>query len=86
MVATQTLFPGDTKRDITTESGHTYFFQVKNSERANTVTGFALMGGIAGALVASAATSGKDNPGPVDFIPLDEATAQTALASLQLAD
>jgi hypothetical protein len=86
MVATQTLFPGDTKRDITTESGRTYFFQIKNSERANTVTGFALMGGLAGALVASAATSGKDNPGPVDFIPLDEATAQTTLANLQLAD
>jgi len=37
-------------------------------------------------LVASAATSGKDNPGPVDFIPLDEATAQTTLANLQLSD
>lgn len=86
MVATQTLFPGDTKRDITTESGRTYFFMIKNSERANTVAGFALMGGIAGAVVASAATAGKDNPGPVDFIPLDEATAQTTLASLQLAE
>ena len=86
LVATQTLFPGDTKRDITTESGRTYFFQVKNSERASVVDGFTLMGGIAGALVASAATAGKDNPGPVDFIPLDEATARTTLASLQLAE
>ena len=86
MVATQTLFPGDTKRDMTTESGRTYFFQIKNSERTNTVTGFALMGGIAGAVIGSAVTTGKDNPGPVDFIPLDEATAQTTLASLQLAE
>ena len=86
MVATQTLFPGDTKRELTTESGRTYFFQIKNSERTNAITGVALVGGLAGALVASAATSGKDNPGPVDFIPLDEATAQTTLANLQLSD
>jgi len=86
MVATQTLFPGDTKRDITTESGRTYFFQIKNSERTNAMVGFGVMGGLIGMGVAAAATSSNDNPGPVDFVPLDEATAQTALASLQLAD
>jgi len=86
LLATQTLFPGDTKRDITTESGRTYFFQIKNSDRTNTMVGFAFMGGLAGMAVAAAATSGNDNPGPVDFIPLDEATAQTTLASLQLSD
>jgi hypothetical protein len=34
----------------------------------------------------STVTAGKDNPAPVDFIPLDEATAQTTLASLQQSD
>ena len=40
----------------------------------------------AGALVASVATSGSDNTGPADLIPLDEPTARTTLAELQLAD
>lgn len=42
------------------------------------------MGGIAGALVTSAASSGSENPGPVHFVPLDEAAARTAIADLQL--
>jgi Protein of unknown function (DUF2846) len=63
LVVTEALFPGDTKRDITTQSGRTYFFLAKASARANTVTGMALAGGLAGVLVASAATSGSDNLG-----------------------
>jgi Protein of unknown function (DUF2846) len=86
LVATQKLFPGDTKRDVSTESGRTYFFVARNSERARAVTGMAIMGGLAGALVASAATSNSENPGPIDFFPLDEAAARTALAELQLAE
>jgi Protein of unknown function (DUF2846) len=86
LVATQTLFPGETKRDITTQSGRTYFFLAKASERANTLTGMTLAGGLAGMLVASAATSGSDNLGPVDLFPLDEATARTTIAELRLAE
>ena len=86
LLATQTLFPGDTKRDITTESGRTYFFQIKNSDRTNAMVGFTMLGGLVGMGIAAAATSGNENPGPVDFIPLDEATAQTTLESLQLSD
>jgi hypothetical protein len=86
LLATQTLFPGDTKRDITTESGRTYFFQIKNSDRTNAMVGFTMLGGLVGMGVAAAATSGNENPGPVDFIPLDEAAAQTTLESLQLSD
>jgi hypothetical protein len=44
------------------------------------------VGGIAGALVTSGASSGSENPGPVDFVPLDEAAARTAIAELQLVD
>jgi hypothetical protein len=83
--ASETLFPGDTKRDITVESGRTYFFLVRASDRHNAVSGMAVLGGLAGALVTSAVTSGSDNPGPVDFFPLDETAARTTIADLQLA-
>jgi len=68
------------------ESGRTYFFLARTSERASTVTGMTMLGGLTGALIASAATSGRENPGPIDFFPLDEATARTTLAELQLAE
>ena len=86
LVASEFMFPGDTKRDIVTESGHTYFFLIKASERHNAVTGVTLVGGLAGAVVASVATSGSDNLGPAVFFPLDEASARTTLADLHLAD
>jgi hypothetical protein len=82
--AMQTLFPGETKTDITTQAGRAYFFLVQSSQRARAVSAGAVVGGIAGALVTSAATSGSENPGPVDFVPLDEAAARMALAELQL--
>jgi hypothetical protein len=84
--ATETLFPGETKRDITTESGRTYFFLARASERHNTVTGMAVVGGLAGAVVASVATSGSDSSGPVDFFPLDKTAARSTIAELQLAE
>ena len=43
-------------------------------------------GGLAGMLVASAVTSGSENPGPVDFFPLDEPRARATLAELQQAE
>lgn len=86
LLATETMFPGESKRDFTTESGRTYFFLARPSERHNAVTGMTFAGGLAGMLVASAVTSGSENPGPVDLLALDEATARTAIAGLQLAE
>jgi hypothetical protein len=86
LVATQVLFPGDTKREITTVSGRTSFLLIRNSERAKAVTGMALVGGLAGAAVASAATAGSENPGPVELYPLEEAAATATLAELQQAE
>jgi hypothetical protein len=86
LVASEMLFPGETKRDFSTESGRTYFFLVKSSARHDSVTGVTMVAGLAGALVASAATAGNDNPGPAEFVPLDEPTARTTLAELQLAE
>jgi hypothetical protein len=86
LLATETMFPGESRREITTVSGRTYFFLARPSERHNAVIGMSFAGGLAGMLVASAATSGSDNPGPVDFFPLDEAAARTTIAELQLAE
>ncbi len=86
LLATEVMFPGESKRDFTTEPGRTYFFLARPSERHNAVTGMTFAGGLAGMLVASAVTSGGDNPGPVDLLALDEATARTAITGLQLAE
>jgi hypothetical protein len=85
LVAGETLFPGETKRDFTTVSGRTYYFLVRSSERHDAVSGGAILGGLAGVVVASVATSGNENPGPAELLPLDETVARTALAELQLA-
>lgn len=86
LLATEAMFPGESRRDITTQAGRTYFFLARPSERHNAVTGMALAGGLAGMLVASAVTSGSDNPGPVDFFPLEESAARVTIAGLQLAE
>ncbi len=86
LVANETLFPGETRRDFSTDPGRTYFFLVKSSARHDAVTGMSMVGGLAGAVVASAATAGSDNLGPAEFVPLDEPTARTMLAELQLAE
>jgi hypothetical protein len=86
LLASETLFPGDTKRDFATESGRTYFFLVRSSARHDSVTGMALMGGLAGAVVGSVATSGSENPGPAEFFPLDDPAARTTIAELRLAE
>ena len=85
IVVTESLFPGETTRDVTLQAGRTYFFASKASSRRNTVTGLGMAGGLAGVVIASAVTSGSDNPGPVDLSPIDEASARLAIAELQLA-
>ena len=86
LTATESMFPGETKRDFTTAPGRTYFFLVKSSARHDAVAGTTMVAGLAGALVASAVTSGSDNTGPADLVALDEPAARMTLADLQLAD
>ena len=86
LVASELLFPGETKRDFSTEPGRTYFFLVKSSARHDAATGMSMAAGLAGVVVASVATAGSDNLGPAEFVPLDESTARTTLAELQLAE
>ncbi len=84
LVASELLFPGETKCDFATDSGRTYYFLIRSSERHDAVTGGALMGGLIGVAAASVVTSGSRNAGPAELFPLDESTAKTTLAELQL--
>jgi hypothetical protein len=85
LLATEALFPGQSRREITTESARIHFFLARPSERHNAVTGMGLVGGLAGIAVASVVTSGSESSGPIDFFPLDEAAARAAITGLQLA-
>jgi len=85
LIASEALFPGETRHDFTTAAGRTYYFLVKSSERHDAVTGGALVGGIAGIVATAVVTSGNQNAGPADLFPLDEGTARTRLAELLLA-
>lgn len=86
IVATQSLFIGETRQEITTAPGRTYFLAARRSERHKAVMATTMVAGISGALVASALTAGYKNVGPVDLLPLDDATARTVIAELQLAE
>jgi hypothetical protein len=86
LLATEAFFPGDSKHELKTEPGRTYFLLARTSARHDAVAGMSVMGGIAGAVVGSVATAGSENAGPVDFVPLDEAAARTVMAELQLAE
>jgi hypothetical protein len=84
LTADEALFPGTTRRDIAMQSGRTYFFIAKRSKRSDTLAVLGGVGGLAGIAVGAMATSGDDNPGPLDFVPLDAAAARTAMAELRL--
>jgi hypothetical protein len=77
-------FPGVTRREISVASGRTYFFLVRLSERSKALTAGSAFGGLAGLAVTAMVTSGDANPGPVDFVPLDDATGQQAISALRL--
>ncbi len=79
-------FPGVTQRDITVTAGRTHFFVAKPSERARTLQVTSAVGGLTGLIVGTAVTSGDSNPGPLDFIPLEESAARQAVAELRLAE
>jgi hypothetical protein len=84
--ATASLFPGVSQYEISAQSGRTYFFLARPSERAKVLGGMSAAGGVAGLLVGAAVTSGNSNPGPLDFFPLEEVAARQTIAELRLAD
>jgi hypothetical protein len=80
------FFPGVTQRDITVGAGRTHFFLAKLSDRARALNAASAAGGLTGLVVGTAITSGDSNPGPLDFIPLEEGAARQAVAELRLAE
>jgi hypothetical protein len=86
LTATEPAFPGVTRRDITAESGHTYFFVARTSERKSAIIASSAGVGLLGLAVSSVITAGYSNPGPLDFFPLDETAARTTIAELRLAE
>jgi Protein of unknown function (DUF2846) len=86
ILADETLFPGETKYDFSTESGRIYFLLVKTSQRHDSMVGMTMFGGLAGAAVGAIATSGSENLGPAEIYALDEPTARMTLAELKMAN
>jgi hypothetical protein len=84
LTADEVMFPGSTQQEIAVQSGRTYFFMVRSSKKSDALTAMSVVGGLAGFAVGAMATSGSDNPGPLDFIAMDAAAATTALAELRL--
>jgi hypothetical protein len=80
----QAGYPGVTRRELSAAPGHTYYFAIRMSQRAKTLSTAVTFAGLAGYAVAAAATS--DDGGPVDIIPVDEATARQAISEFKMAD
>jgi Protein of unknown function (DUF2846) len=78
------MFPGTTDYVITAQSGRTYFFRVDTSKKSDALTAMGAVGGLAGYAIGAIATSKADNPGPLEFVPLDSAAAMRAMAELRL--
>src|ERR1700743_302938 len=51
-VISESLFPGETRKDFDTDAGRTYYFLVRSSERHDAVTGGAVVGGLVGLAAA----------------------------------
>jgi hypothetical protein len=77
-------FPGITRKDISVAPGRTYFFFVQPSERSKALQAGQVAGGLVGLVVTAAVTSQVDNPGPVDFVALDDAAGRQAIADSRL--
>jgi hypothetical protein len=83
--ASAAMFPGVSQVNVSTQSGRTYFFLARPSERAKVLAGMAASAGVAGLLVGAAVTSNNSNAGPLDFLPLEDEAARTTIAELRLA-
>jgi uncharacterized protein DUF2846 len=79
-------FPGVTQQTINVAAGRTHFFVARPSERARMMTVTSAVGGLAGFAIGAALTSGDKNPGPIDFVPLEEGAARQAIAELRLSE
>lgn len=86
LTATEPGFPGVTRQDVAARSGQTYFFVARMSKRKSAILASSAGVGLLGLAVSTVITSGYDNPGPIDFFPLDETAARTTIAELRLGE
>jgi hypothetical protein len=84
-VAEEPGFPGVTRVDFASRSGQTLFFAARVSERKNAVIANGGTG-LLGYGLTLAITSGYKNPGPMDFLAVDEGAAKVTVAELRLAE
>jgi hypothetical protein len=78
-------FPGDTRQELAAAPGRTYFYNIVVSDRSKKLAAAQASGGLVGLGIVAAMTSNDKNPGPVDFLPIDEAAARSAITELRLA-
>ena len=84
--ASEAGFPGVTQRDVTIQSGQTHFYVVRMSERKSAILASSANTALLGLALSTAITSGYKNPGPLDFLPLEDSAARTTIAELRLAE
>jgi hypothetical protein len=84
LTADEVLFPGSSQQPIAMQPGRTYFFLVKRSQKSNALMVMGAVGGLTGWAIGALATSKSENPGPLDFIPMDSAAAKSAMAEMTL--
>ena len=75
---------GRHEQEIAASPGRTYFFNVVASERSKKLSAAQASGGLVGLGIVMAMTSNDKNPGPIDFVPVDEVAARTAITELRL--
>ena len=68
-----------TRQDLNLQAGQTYFFVARDSKRKNAYAATASTG-LLGLALTTAITSTYDNPGPLDFFPLEESAAKATIA------
>jgi hypothetical protein len=73
-------------QEFVASSGRTHFFRLDMNDKGRMVYGVGVTAGLAGMFISSVAADAADQRGFFDFTPLDDATAQQAIAELRLAE
>jgi uncharacterized protein DUF2846 len=74
-------YPGVSRIDVNAASGRTYYFTIKVKQKVNDIRVAAALGGLAGLAIAAAATD--DGTGPFELVPMSDAEAKRAIATVR---
>jgi len=78
------MFPGSSQHPAAMQPGRTYFVLVKRSQKSKTLMVMGAVGGLTGWAIGALATSKNENPGPLDFVPMDAPAAKSVMAEMKL--